>query len=323
MALSLIYVLEELKNDIFFLEKNYASFLRHLERKNKNMITQSRKALKKLSGISFNSFITDRDGTINNYCARYLSSVQSAYNSIFISKFSKSLTKHSIIITSAPLEGILEMSVDPPQTFIYAGSKGREFMREDSTLEKKKMSSSEEKIMQRLSEKISRLLSEKEFQDHLYIGSGLQKKFGQLTIARQDITGSIPKKDSLSLLEKIQRIVKEIDPKDSMLAIEDTGLDIEIILKRGERAFDKGDGVKYIAKSLKIDLSKGTNLVCGDTSSDIALAKKVKEINPATIIIFVTRKDSLKKKVRSFAKDAIFVDNPDTLITIFYKLANQ
>ena len=53
---------------------------------------------------AFHNLITDRDGTINNYCGRYKSSVQSAYNSIFLSRFATDCCQNSIILTAAPLQ---------------------------------------------------------------------------------------------------------------------------------------------------------------------------------------------------------------------------
>jgi len=124
----LIYEISELKKDIFYLENTEKEFIKHLEKLHNGFRNQVNKGIKKLQGLKFNCFITDRDGTINNYCGRYCSSVQSVYNSVFLTRFARKKAIHSIIITSAPLSGpgILDVCVNPDKTFIYAASKGRE-----------------------------------------------------------------------------------------------------------------------------------------------------------------------------------------------------
>jgi hypothetical protein len=46
-------------------------------------------AVEKLKSVKFGNLISDRDGTINNYCGRYLSSVQSVYNGVFLTRFAQ------------------------------------------------------------------------------------------------------------------------------------------------------------------------------------------------------------------------------------------
>ena len=63
----------------------------------------------------FRNLITDRDGTTNNYCDRYASSVQSAYNAAWLSNFSRHCVDNAVFITAAPLggrpsaEGLMEL----------------------------------------------------------------------------------------------------------------------------------------------------------------------------------------------------------------------
>ena len=85
------------------------------------------------------------------------------------------------------------------------------------------------------------------------IGSGLQKKFGQTTIARQDITDSVPSQESIEFRRTLQNLVTELDPDGQFFRIEDTGLDIEIILTVPSDAsveeltdFSKGNGVGFL-----------------------------------------------------------------------------
>lgn len=73
--------------------------------------------------------MSDRDGTVNNYCGRYLSSVQSVYNSVFLTRYAVKKVTNGTILTSAPMEnmGLVDIATTSREgVFIYAGSKGRE-----------------------------------------------------------------------------------------------------------------------------------------------------------------------------------------------------
>lgn len=67
---------------------------------------------------SFQNLITDRDGTINNYCGRYKSSIQSAYNSVFLSCFALFCCVNAAILTAAPLQ--VHHTLNPPCCWLVA-----------------------------------------------------------------------------------------------------------------------------------------------------------------------------------------------------------
>jgi thioredoxin reductase len=79
-------------------------------------------------------------------------------------------------------------------------------------------------------EAIEELLEKPEFSPFRYIGSGLQYKFGQTTLARQDKNLSIPKTKSIHLKEEVQKLINKTDPKQKYFWLEDTGKDLEIML---------------------------------------------------------------------------------------------
>ena len=105
-------------------------FFEHLADLHDGFSEQVDAAVARLEDVKLNCFITDRDGTINNYCGRYRSSIQSVYNAVFLSRFAKNNTQNPVVITSAPLKdpGIVDVSVNPEKTIVYAASKGREFI---------------------------------------------------------------------------------------------------------------------------------------------------------------------------------------------------
>lgn len=97
-------------------------------------------------------------------------------------------------------------------------------------------------------------------------------------------------------------MLKEVDPEDKNFRIEDTGLDVEVILtvkKEGEEAlkdFDKGNGVDFLDQLLSLDVANSNNLICGDTGSDVPMATTsvAKAGKDKTYAVFVTKNDGLK-----------------------------
>jgi len=99
----LLYEISELKKDIFFLGNNEKQFIEYLENLHEGFMDQVNDGIEKLQGLNFNCFITDRDGTINNYCGRYISSVQAVYNSVFLTRFAK----EKLLLLRLKLRGLL------------------------------------------------------------------------------------------------------------------------------------------------------------------------------------------------------------------------
>jgi len=93
----LLYEISELQKDIFFLENTEEQFIEYLESLHEGFMDQVNEGMDRLQGLKFNCFITDRDGTINNYCGRYISSVQAVYNSVFLTRFAREKALNPII----------------------------------------------------------------------------------------------------------------------------------------------------------------------------------------------------------------------------------
>lgn len=316
------YEIRELEKDLAFLREGEESLLKRMGSDIRNFDKDVQRVVKFLGKTKINTFITDRDGTINNYCARYMSSVQSIYNALFLSRFAEEFTKRSIIITSAPLEGLLMMNVSPRRSFIFAGSKGREYQTRIGKIQGMKIEKEKEKSLDLVAKEVKKVLNKPDNSKFYYIGSGFQKKYGQITVARQDVNNSVPRKESENFLKLISEIVKEND-KQGFMEIEDTGLDIEIILNHGASAFSKGDGVEFLSRRMRLNLEEGTNLVCGDTSSDIPMAEEVASRNKNTKTIFVTDDEKLKRKVSKKLDNVCFVRSPDVLVTALNMVADK
>jgi hypothetical protein len=328
IRVDLFYEINELEKDIFYLEHGEARFLSYLESLHLDFSSHVQAALKQLTGKRFNCFITDRDGTINNYCGRYGTSIQSVYNALFLTRFARNNAANPIIITSAPLKnpGIVDVSTLPERTVIYAASKGREFIDLSGTRRSYPIDTEKQQLINRLNQRLTDLVADKAYEKFSLIGSGLQQKFGQTTIARQDISGSISKERSQTFLEVIERIVQELDPSGENFIIEDTGLDIEIILTvaggdTGLKDFDKKEAIKFLDRELSLVMENGPHLVCGDTSSDLPMLEASMEKSIDTWSVFVTKDPQLVEKTRDVCPNAVTVPEPDMLITILNQLA--
>jgi hypothetical protein len=322
---NLDYEMTELARDVTYLESGENDLLTSLEDRSPGVRQQAKKLADKLRGafagpVSYSCFITDRDGTVNNYCGRYRSSVQAVYNAVFLSRFAHNRVAHPMVITSGPLSGpgLQDVNVMPAKTYILAASKGREYIDLTNDYGRFPVQDAQLRILQDVHHRLDELLSTPIHRKFSLIGSGLQVKFGQLTVARQDISKSIPAQESKEFLQTVTDLVRACDPHNEFLRIEDTGLDIEIILTiqsdKGRKDFDKGDGVAFLDKTLGLNLAQGRQLVCGDTFSDVPMLRVTMERCPQTQAVFVTTNQELQDAVLEICTDAHFVDQPDALV---------
>jgi len=327
--MDLTYEVTELEKDICFLENGEEKLIAYLASIHSEFASHVQSGVETLNKRPFNCFITDRDGTINNYCGRYRSSIQSIYNALFLARFANNCASNSIIITSAPLEdiGIVDVSTLPEKTIIYAASKGREFIDLSGKRRSFPIDDDKHALINRLNHELSNLVQAPAYEIFSLIGSGLQFKFGQTTIARQDIRGSIDMAQSDAFLAKINDIVHRLDPAGDNFRIEDTGLDIEVILtisdpKEGLKDFDKADAIQYLDKELGLHMGNGPNLICGDTKSDIPMLEAAMDRTKDTRSIFVTKNKALSDCVTAVCSDAVIVPEPDMLVTTLNQVAS-
>lgn len=320
IELEMDYEINELHKDIFYLEEGEETFLEMLGDLHSGFDEMVEAGHALLRGLDLNCLVTDRDGTINNYCARYLTSIQSIYNGVFLSRFALEKVQRPVILTSAPLDGLIRISVNPENKIYYAASKGRECLDLEGRTRRLPISSEKQTAIDALNERLAALLGKTDYEKFTLIGSGLQFKFGQSTVARQDIGKSIDAGESDAFLKTLEGIVAELDPESKNFRIEDTGLDVEIILTidagDGLKDFDKGDGVQYLNNELGLEMFRGPHLVCGDTGSDVPMLEAALELSPDTKAIYVTENEDLARRVTGLTSDALIVPEPDMLVAI-------
>lgn len=272
-----------------------------------------------LGSNRYAAVFSDRDGTIANYCGRYRSSHQPLYAAVRIARFARTRTEHFFVVTSGPLygHGLLSLSAMPEGSVHLAGSKGREYVRADGTTGSYPLTGEQRSALITLDQRIRSLLERPPYRILAMIGSGYQRKFGQLTVSRQDIHRSVPADTSQRFLEEVRAVVRELDPAGDSFELDDTGFDIELTLTtEGNRThgFDKGDGVAFLVESLDLSLHDGRVLVCGDTPSDLPMLEHLAGAGYETDAIFVAPDGDLAQRVRRFASRAAFCSGPDVLV---------
>jgi hypothetical protein len=331
IRLELDYEFDELEKDLLFVQEGEEALLRRIAELHHGFMEELEGALAfcRRFHLPLNCLLTDRDGTVNNYCGRYLSSIQSAYNAVFLSRFARRAVRRAVILTSAPLSdgGLEDLTVSPPGAFVLAGSKGREYLDRDGRRGALKIEADKQRQLERINRRLGGLLRDPRYEIFALIGSGLQFKFGQTTVARQDIYGSIPEAESEAFAGVIRELVCELDPDGLYFRIEDTGKDIEIILTvegaSGLKDFDKGDGILFLDAKLGLQLEAGENLICGDTASDVPMVAAASEKSPDPWTIFVTREENFKETVRRTSKRSHFVSEPDVLVCCLNQLGKE
>ena len=314
----LSYEIGELQKDLVFLEQGEEALLGELARRHPRFRDEVEEGFGSLDDGTFQTFVTDRDGTVNNYCGRYGTSVQSVYNAVFLTRFARARTAGAVVLTSAPLDdtGVADMAVTSSDTFVVAGSKGREYFDTEGQRRRFPLEAGKQKRLDEFNQHLDQLLETPGNEVFRMIGSGLQQKFGETTIARQDIGGTIPSEEAERFLREVHRLARSIDPDETVLHVEDTGLDVEVLLTVDDepggaaRDFDKGDGLRFLNEDLKLGMDRGACLVCGDTDADLAMLDAALELAPETRAVFVTEDEALKGRVRERLADAPFLSQP-------------
>jgi len=332
-TVTLDYERTELEKDIFFLQSAAGredDFLDYLATHNRELgrtrafADELEETVRFLRDVPIVNFISDRDGTVNNYCGRYRSSHQSIWNAAYLTRFVRQRPAAPVILTSAPLfaDGLLELTAMPAGSTDYAGSKGREYHSRSGEEGAMEIGDEKAAALDDLNRRLDDLVSREEYRAFGVIGSGMQHKFGQTTVARQDIHGSIPEDRSQAFVDEVTNLVHDLDPDGTTFGIEDTGKDIEIMLTvEGQREFTKGDGIGFLDERLGLDLATGPNLICGDTWSDLPMVELAAERSgpDGTAAVFVTTDDELRSAVADAVSRSHFVSAPDVLVTALYE----
>src|SRR6056297_1420041 len=120
LDLDMSYEIEELEKDVLYLREGDEALFDYLGQTNESFEKDVDSVIRYLDDFPTHVLVTDRDGTVNNYCARYRTSVQSVYNAVYLTLYARNRSRTPVVLTSAPLqpEGILEVLTTPRHTFI-------------------------------------------------------------------------------------------------------------------------------------------------------------------------------------------------------------
>jgi hypothetical protein len=314
---------QELAKDLIFLGDGERALFDHLTRAIAGFSDHLADGLRFLGERRFNCFFTDRDGTVQSYHGRYATSVQSAFSAYFLCRFAMTRTRRPVMLTSAPLRGpgILDVTAIPSGIFAYGASKGREYLDAAGNRGEMPLAPEAKRRLDEVNRRLVELVQRPENEVFALIGSGLQFKFGQTTVARQDMDGSVSEERSRLFSRAVRGLVSAVDPEGAHFHIEDTGLDLEIVLAVDDGAgrakdFDKGDAVAYLDRSMGLGIGRGPHLVCGDTPADIPMALAAAAGGAETLAIFVGRSRETARAVRQALPEAHFVPHPDVLAAL-------
>ncbi|MFH4974615.1 hypothetical protein AB6A40_001324 [Gnathostoma spinigerum] len=272
----------------------------------------------------FQYFFTDRDGTLKSYSCSYPASIQPAYAAVIQAQFARRCAQTCAIVTTSPLMniGILDVSTMPEGYYYYGASAGREWFIDPSNKFKDTSITDEQlNLIDKIFDGISQLLETSEFKHFSWVGSGLQKHLGHITVAHQDVFKSISPEQSSKLHEKVEEIVKKIDPELKNFQISESDTDLKVFLKASRGVvFTKGHGIAMLTDHIHCKLADGNILVCGDSETDLPMLEVCLGRNPMHVYtIWVTTNEALKEKVRNLCKqygnrNIAFVSCPEVLL---------
>ncbi|VIO86442.1 Uncharacterized protein BM_BM12499 [Brugia malayi] len=286
-------------------------------------------------GDHFQHFFTDRDGTLKSYSCSYPASIQPAYSAVIQAQFARRCAQFCAIVTTSPLMhiGVLNVSTMPEGYYAYGASAGREwYLNPSLQFKDDSVNDADLALLTSVFERLEELLEQPEYRNFTWIGSGLQRHYGHITIARQDVNYSVPKHRSSLLYQAVCKIVNEVDPMATTLTLREGEFDLKIFTKVAlsevnsatakisGRIFNKGHGIRLIKSKMGLKLNCGKILVCGDSETDLPMLEECLLCSPANVYtIWVTTNPQLQEKVRSLCgiyenDHYVFVSCPEVLL---------
>ncbi|KAI1727493.1 glycosyltransferase family 20 domain-containing protein [Ditylenchus destructor] len=272
----------------------------------------------------FHYFFTDRDGTLKSYSCSYSASIQPAYSGVIQAQFARRCAQTCAIVTTAPLMriGVLDVNTIPEGYYYIGASAGRDwFIEPGNKFKDQSIPDQDLELLDSVFSAISDLLDDPKFKHFNWVGSGLQKHYGHVTVGHQDAFGSVPTQQVKTLDKKIRDIVNDIDPHEQTLSIQETDTDVKIFIKSESGGiFDKGHGIKLLVEHTKCDLKAGNILVCGDSATDVPMLRYCLENNPQGVFtVWVTTNEELRQKVKELCEsydnhNFVFVSCPEVLL---------
>uniref|UniRef100_A0A0M3IT12 T6PP_N domain-containing protein n=1 Tax=Ascaris lumbricoides TaxID=6252 RepID=A0A0M3IT12_ASCLU len=121
---------------------------------------------------------------------------------ILQAQFARRCAQTCAIVTTSPLMhlGILDVGTIPEGYYYYGASVGREwFIDPSNKFKDTSISEDELALLDKIYEELTKLLEQPEYKLFAWVGSGLQKHYGHITVARQDVFQSVSQQLSAKL----------------------------------------------------------------------------------------------------------------------------
>ena len=320
LRLDLGLEIEQLENDALYLEDGREALRKRLGKRRPGLGEAVRRGLKAIAGETFNTLLCDADALFRPAGHRLATSFQPAWNAVAAGRFAMARSRRPVLWSDAPLTSLLARAALPPQTFAYAGSLGRQWQTAASDQGQAALSREKHELTQAMAERITSLMAASDRLPFLWVGSGLQLRHGEISIARQDVARSIDEDDSLTLLEHIHDAVDAIDPQRQHFRVDDDGYDVTITPTSANRDlwndFSPAEGLRNINQALDLDLATGPHLVCAAGSPGVALIAALAAHTPNLRAILVTDRDDLAARATELCRHVAIVRHPDTVASI-------
>lgn len=128
--------------------------------------------------------------------------------------------------------GVLDVSTIPEGYYYFGASVGRDWYLDPShKFRDTTISPNDLHLLDVIFDDINKMLLETKWRRFTWIGSGLQKHYGHITLAHQDVYNTVEKEEVILLDKEIKNIVKKHDSSGEHIMIKLTDTDIKIFLK--------------------------------------------------------------------------------------------
>jgi hypothetical protein len=322
LTLDLTEEITQLENDLTSLEDGREALLKRLGKHRPGLRDAIRRGLKIIAGESVNTLLCDCDALYRPPSQRLLTTVQPAWNAVAACRFAMARSRHPVLWSDAPLTGpgITDRATLPPQTFAYAASLGRQWQTPDGSQGEAPLSQEKADLLEAINSRLAALMADPAWIAFTCVGTGLQFRRGETSIARQDAAASIDEDASLALLEHVHDVVDAVDPERLHFRVDDDGRDLTITPTSANRDlwndFSPAEGLRNINAALDLGLEQGPHLVCCTGPQGVSLLAAMAGYTTDLRAILVTDRDDLARRATDICPRTAIVRHPDTVAAI-------
>ena len=322
LSLDLAEEISQLENDLAYLEDGRDALVKRLGKHRPGLRDAIRRGLKNIAGETVNTLICDCDALYRPASQRLLTTIQPAWNAVAASRFAMARSKKPVLWSDAPLTGpgIIDRATMPPQTFAYAASLGRQWQTPDGDQGEAPLSQEKADLLEAINTRLAALMADPAWIAFTCVGTGLQFRRGETSIARQDASASIDEDASLALLEHVHDVVDAVDPERLHFRVDDDGHDITITPTAANRDlwndFSPAEGLRNLNAALGLHLETGPHLICCTGPQGVSLLAAMAGYTTDLRAIFVTDRDDLAHRATTICPRTAIVRHPDTVAAI-------